>query len=536
MVMLLCVFLYWLRTRYADFIWDGGSDVPVLIMGGLRLHDTSLFAPLLDQQNTLFSIFTAIHGYSRIIIPYLTYYTCFELFGMTITEKAFILLHTLWGMCSLLAIYYFCRQFLSKQQSWIALFLIGLAPTLFNYQRSFLSPFSIELSFYYLGLAFLYQYISKKKNIARIGYAVSTAIYVGDGNTFFIGLLFQLFFFLWCQPFQPLRQRLLLLWQFCKHWSIVLFVVLPLSFMIACGIFFYLNHWPLGPLAHILMSRADAKNILGLAYFPVVPFLANLPLIIGPAVILLPYACIWLIKNKRKLFNYHPIAYLCLYLMVFVLLILLANRPGFWFAIMIVPPAIIVITIPTAKYYKFLLYLIMIVSPFWTFYLNYNNSAPTGAYGYVAGFYARFVENSGLKTLSYLIRTDTLPVTKTLTGCAIFMDYEGAWFYLGRYIHDWVLRDLENREHQQYDHYLIVNRIGHNSEGEQFIERFIDEQVINKQLYHIGSIMDQEKVLMELYANETRPYQQYHVQEFDKLFDHQFGNIESYAKFWLGGI
>jgi hypothetical protein len=528
----LCTFLYVLRIIHAEFVWEGGSDFPDVVMFGMRLHDTSPFVSLLQKNNTFFQIFTLTRGYSRAVIPYVTYYIVFELLGVTVTQKAFIYIHSLWGVISLLGIYAFCRQFLSQKRSYLAMFLIGLAPTLLNYNRNFFAPYSIEMTFYYAGLACLYRYIVSRKNIWRIAYALLTFWYLGAGNTIFIGLAFQMFFFLLCQQGQNLKERFLSLWRFFLHWSTVLFVILPAAGIIRLGFFFYKNGLRYGQIMHVIMNRGDAQHILKPSSFPLLPFLANSILILGFVALLLPYAVIWIMMHSKKHAYFSIYVYLLSYVIVVLSLVLAAGRDGFWYTIMIVPPAIMLAVVPQRKLYKYLLLIIMAISPFWTYYLNYNDTAPRGFYGYAAGFYGKVEENTGLKTLAYLVKKGTLPVSKNgPKWIGIFMDFEGAWFYLGQKVHDRVLQDIGTHEYRHYEKYLIVYRYN----WDRMPNSFVKEYAIEKHLYHIGTILEHEKSLMEIYANYARPYEQYDVQQYDAEFDREFGNMGSYVKYWLGG-
>lgn len=142
----------------------------------------------------------------------------------------------------------------------------------------------------------------------------------------------------------------------------------------------------------------------------------------------------------------------------------------------------------------------------------------------------------GIKTLGYLVRSDELKISRGETerdAIGLFLDYEGAQYYIGDNFHDRVAADIQQGQTENYQTYVMAYQNGNERENSRAIQELVETQGLTL----IGKITKEGRVIILLYSNlKTQNLKIYPVEMYNKKFDQDYGNLDFLPKLWLGSF
>jgi hypothetical protein len=527
------------RIPYSSILMGPGGDIPGMAMAGMRLYDTRPWAYPNILDNTFYQLIAYTRGYSRALIPFLTYYVEFGLLRIPITERALICVHALWGVASLYGIYLFYRQVMDRRASLLGLLLLAFVPGVIGMNRAFIDPNSIEFLCFYGSLAAMAKHLADGRGAYRWAFAVLTFFYIGAGNTVLVGLCMQAWFFLLMAPDPSLKDRALRGLRLASSGPVLALAVAPLLGMIALALVFRAHPtWGTGSIMHVFRDRNDLRTAMTGRFKPL-DVIRVMPIKLGPVVTLLAPLALALTAWRGLRWKARPAAlFLASYGLAFFVLIAIGDRPWTSNQIMLAPPIVGLACLAAEKSrHRWALAALVAISAatsMWMLYGPGREPRPKESYGY------RIDHDPGMKTLAFLARSGELPVTRSTRGWGnsihkiarydIYLDYEGAWFYLSALGRDLTDRELSEWARDPRRPCVFVYRPG---VATAFNARAL-AWIKDHRLFLIGVIRDGRLPVMEIYSNASRPLKNYDVADYNARFDRRYANLPEMARAWLG--
>ena len=328
------------------------------------------------------------------------------------------------------------------------------------------------------------------------------------------------------------------------HWTILVFLGMPVIGMIAVAIFLHSRHIVGGQILHVLISRASGMesrlDILGLC--------KNVMWSFGPLVAAFPVSLVLLCRRWRRGKANVPVTLFLIMAAVYSMYLLASGRADWTsYVILLALPLVVLTLFPLTRrpFYPFIPAMLIVGTALFSFVVVYGSKFHIDriagipvfrSYGYALN------RNSGMKTLAYLLRSGAIPVSRTHMSedrekgeqrMGVFIDYEGGWFYCASHIHDWCIRDLSQGAEKEYEHYLLVYRVDVRTPRNASILA----EALRRRMHCVGIVTDEHGPLMRIYGNEPRmPCPNYSVERYDALFDKAYANLPGLARSWLGSM
>lgn len=524
-VLAILIGAYCLRVLYPNLYMTGG-DMPGHIMASMRLHLTSIFE-IQDRYNSFFAqILSFNHGYTTITLPYLLYEIFFTVFKQTITEVKLVYIHSFIGIISLLSIFYFAKLNFGFKIAFLTLLIMAVIPIHIGHSRVHIGMIIIQITFFYSGLSFLSKYLSDRREIWRLLYYVTVFFYIGSDNAFIVGLVLHIFYTILVLSNLPWHSKVARLRDIYFNRYAIIFIALPIFTYLGVTAVSYQIVPGRGYLLRLL-TKVDALG-LSLDILKVLKWIIEL---IGPVTIpffISLFMVIFYAKNTR---GNPQILFLCsVFLTYFSLLSITDNiQRNFVFFLAVPVVTIACLTLirwPISASLTICATLIYSLSVVYNLNIGFPTTQNYGSINHL-------VKNNdfGIKTLGYLIRIGELDVSAQSRRVGVFLDYEGAWYYIGAWFHDWVIRDIQNGALEEYETFVLayLNNVQRDR------NRYILDIVRERNLKLVGYIVDGDKILIELYSNKAvDDIKRYDTNVYNEKFDREFGTLDQFPKTWLG--
>lgn len=524
-ILIILLAAYAIRVIYPALFMTGG-DFPGHVLASMRLHQTSFTAlhPLLN--NFFAQILEFNHGYTTILVPWLLYEAAFNIIGLTITEVNLLYIHSIFGMLSLLSIYYFIRLNLGSRVAVLSVLIMAFLPAHIGLSRAHAGLQIMYLTFFYLSLAFLHNYLKTRKTTWCISYCIAAFFYIGCDNAFPVGLLLHLLYAYAVLSPSSLMEFLDEIRRIYLNRYSAAFILIPILVYLAVTTASLFIGLPNG----YLLRLSGKTSSISFHPFDVALWLLEL---IGPAAV--AFLCIipFLLRRTlsaspdRNILRFLSAAFL-LYFLLFSLTSGMLERNYVLF--LAVP--LVALTADQLKKRPFIVVLLIVpltvlYSSAVVFRVNIGLNA-TENFGSLD--YRRKDNDLGIKALGYLVRSNAFPVPrgeKDRDPIALVLDYEGAPYYLGSLIPDPLTRP-------QAPHQIFAYRPGVDS----LRNREIQEAIDSLKLLHTASICRQGQVLVELYSDTGEVTGSssscYDVSLLNEKFNREFGTLDKLPRPWLG--
>lgn len=399
------------------FHWPG-SDIPIHIAAPMSL-DPALHH-LASVPNAIRHIVAFHHGYSQITSLYVLYKLVFGVACVPINEFSLAVVHSIVGMASLLAAFFFVRSFAGTRTAVFFAIILGLAPIHVALSAANSGYQLFKMAGLYFSLFRLYRWhtIPTRANLAT--YAGALFFAIGAGTDFFLTVLLNvLFSVLLARSGKFPRAAGLPLWK--TGWVMTL-AWLPCLVLIAEGVYSWATGTPMGVLSHSAhttlrkLHSFEPLVLLTSLFWMVGPFaLISLPALLMARIWRTPWGAVlatqWIVEflvlsfSGRANWTSHivnlavpSLALACLFLHTFR-----------WRHLLMVAGALAA-----------LLFTLSII-------FRVGSLCERTTYG------TRYYEETGIQALGRLVRQGLLPVERNprTEKLGLAIAFEGAWFYLG---------------------------------------------------------------------------------------------------------
>jgi len=531
---------YWMRILQPD-IFIIGWDLPRHVVDAMRLHGTSILPGGNENQNFWYQLFVYNHGYTTRALTYFLYEFAFSLLKITITESSLTFVNSTLGIFSLAALYFFFRQNFSRKEALISIAIISITPVHLGLSRVHVGYQIIQLIFFYLSLGLLHKQILCPGKGTKFFYFLTTFLYIGTDNAFPIGLALHLLYIFIHLPQKDVTTTLRALKKIYLSPLTVFFIILPLSIYAFFTYHLIQQHITSG---FLLKSVSKKSNIGPILHWPLASFL-----LVGPIVILFLGGITRFGQiHTTKIYQYaiiHTAIYLLLlckmdvnatYILYLLppVTIMAVSQCFRWKTVAVRPKSYVLVTVGiiTAALSLSIIY-------------GYNIGVPT-MYTYGS---QHINQNNGLKTLGYLIRSNSFKITTkyndhgiSIKKLNLYTGFPSAYYYLGTFSYGKPFQySLSGTEGQKpftdTDNFLLAKWLTYNPKtyykGMEPIVAKANTEIDNYVTKHgtplIGYITDGNRKLIALYSNIKNPKRtNYDINIYDKKFDKEFGKMDSF--------
>lgn len=505
----------------------GGGDMPGHIMASLRLYLTSPWERM-PASNSFVQLVTFNHGYTTMFFPYLFYFIFFNLLNLPVTEANLVYIHSFIGILSLASIGYFLSLLFPKKITLTSLLLITLTPIHIGLSRTYVGTQVIQSIFLFSSLSFLYLYLTKNKPRYKYCYFLTTFFYIGSDNAFAIGLFLQLIFILLMSKEKKIERMTFV--NLYRNFLTVVFIILPILIYLLAEYILMIKGIKVGFLGRLL-SKTGTNQI----NFPGVS--EELIRLAGPVGLLFFLS---LFKLKEISENIKVLFLLIIFIIYYLIFTLASSVEGNYVFYLLLPTTVLPVYLFLNKR-PVLVALLIFITLFYSFGVVYNfDIGITTPKNYGSINYGLKNNDYGIKTLGFLVRKNILPVSRLSTAqygvitekIGLFLDYEGAYYYLGTSFHDWPEKDLKDEKViNQYEKRFLAYLPTISSQRNEFILTTTKDK--NYNLW--GEIADGQKILIRLYSNiKVDKITYYDINTYNQKFDREFAKIQSLPKIWLG--
>lgn len=519
---------YLLRIVYPN-LYMTGFDMPGHIMASMRLHLTSPFEMEDLLRNTFVQALFYNHGYTTILLPWTLYELVFNFLGFGITEARLVYLNSLIGILSLLSIYFFIRVNFNLKIASLVLLTAVVTPIHIGLSRTHVGSQVVSSIFYYSGLGFLSLYLSQKKIIWKYLYFASVFFYIGADNAFFLGLILQVLFVFLLSQGLSIRDRFTFLRKLYFCLPALLSIGLPVGLYIATTLISLRLDLDGGFLLRLANKVYKQAFVLDLLKVP-----TWMLTLLGPAALTFLAAFFINLRHFRKVLFDSRLLFLWISFLVYFFVLYLSQRIEHNYIFLLLVPSL-AITAWTFQNQRLLMTLCigmtLVYSLAVVYSLKIGFPVPVN-YGTIN----RYIENNdvGLKTLGYLIRNGELSVSRHQEGAIerveLYIDSPESFYYTGAELYS-EQQEIGFDQAQQSKPSVLAYIPGYDSETNLAIL----DLVWQNGLAHVGSIVDGNQVLIELYSSEPvlQPIQ-YDIHLYNEKFDQQYGTLDLLPRLWLG--
>lgn len=527
--LLILIFAYTIRVIYPDVHFAGG-DYPGHVMASLRLNDTFLFE-LKPLMNNLFAqIFEFNHGYTTIIFPYILYKICFNIFGIPMNEASFVYINSLIGIFSIFSVYLFVKEVFNKNIAIWTILLVTVLPIHIGLSRVHVGTQIISMAFFWLSLFFLSKLLKNNTTQYKLLYFIITFFYIGSDNLFFIGLFFHLVFIY--TKMDNYRGFVTTSNAIYKN-LYILFILIPVFTYITVAIISIRMNIEHGFLLRLFSKVDNGNNVNSGMYFGV--YLKYIWIRLGVVGILsLPIIVIFI----KKIFNKKELIFLFYYFLLFSFIVVIKGKTieSNYISFLSVPIVVFIVHFLRNRFLIILMFVSLLLSIKIVYNIPKIFTLNVTNYGSINHDIVN--NNYGIKTLSYLVRKNILNIDKqekrkhgiVKNKIALYLDYEGAWWYLGTRCYDWVIRDI-NLTGSFKRFAIAIRESGFYSKRNEFLKMYVK----NNKLYQFGYIVNKEQKLITIYTNyKPESINYYETNQYDILFDEKYYNMKTFPKVWLG--
>ena len=463
------------------FHWSG-SDIPIHIAAPMSL-DPAL-THLSTLPNAIRHIVAFHHGYSQITGLYALYKLVFGVLGVPINEFSLAAVHSIVGMLSLVAAFFFVRSFAGTRTAVFFAVLLGLAPIHVALSAANSGYQLFKMAGIYFSLFRLYRWHQTPTRANLVIYAGALFFAIGAGTDFFLTVLLNILFaVLLSRSGRFPGAAGLPLW---KTGWIVILAWLPCLALLAEGAYSWATGTPMGVLSHSAHTTLrkphgfEPQVVLTSLFWMVGPFaLISLPALLTARVWRNPWGAVlatqWIVEflvlafSDRANWTSHIVnlAVPSLALACFFL------QPFRWRHPLMIAGAL-----------SALLFTLSIV-------FRIGTLSERKTYG------TRYYEETGIQALGCLVRQGLLPVERNprTEKLGLAIAFEGAWFYLGADTLDTI--DFDRGAGQSYRSIYYV--IQPNLKSPK--NKALDAQVSGMPV--VAEIVDHDRVLMRIFGPTT---------------------------------
>jgi hypothetical protein len=526
-LILIIVIAYVIRILYPS-LYMSGSDMPGHILASMRLHQTSLLITNPPYSNFFAQVMHFKHGYSTILIPWLLYELFFGFFNITVNEINLVYINSIIGLFSLISVYWFVKENFDSSIALLSTLLIAIFPVHVGLSRAHVGYLLFYLTFYFLNLTFLHKYIVQKKSIWLKGYFLSIAIYIGCDNAFPIGLFLQIaYLFLIIEP-ASLSQYIYELKRIYFS-PYLLTIIIPIGAYIA----FTILSIRMGIESGYLLRLFEKVTTVNYSFGFTNVFYWLISLIGLPAGVFV-IAIIDCIKTMK--FQNRRLIFLIFLFLIYLFLIMTNMHIEKNYVIFLCLPIAVTVSIFLIKR-PIWMFATIVCTLIYTFAVVYRVDIGFPVISNYGSLDYKIGDNDcGIKTLGYLVRSDELKISRGETerdAIGLFLDYEGAQYYIGDNFHDRVAADIQQGQTENYQTYVMAYQNGNERENSRAIQELVETQGLTL----IGKITKEGRVIILLYSNlKTQNLKIYPVEMYNKKFDQDYGNLDFLPKLWLGSF
>src|SRR3989344_391254 len=535
-ILIILFFAYILRIIYPNLYMMGG-DLSGHILASMRLHLTSPWETSNLINNSFAQLVQYDHGYTTMLLPFILYEIFFNLFNLTINEPNLIFIHSILGILSLASIYYFLKLNFEYKKAIFAISLIAVIPTHIGFSRSHMGFVLIQSIFLFLSLSFLFNLIKEDKLKWKIGYFVATFFYIGADLSFFVGLFFHVLYIYLLKMEQGREEIIRTYKRIYFNFYTLIFIILPIIIYLIAAFLLASKGINSGYLLR-LFGKFDAANPFSFKPLIVSAWLIEL---IGPIFIIFILS---LAKFKEIITKPKLLFMITMFATYFILLSLKTTNIEKNYVFFMASPLIM---IPLDLFFKnklfkiifiltILLTMIYSLSVIYGFNIGFDTPSSHGSIN------KELIKNNdyGVKTLGYLIRKDTFNLSNEalikhsiqIEQLAFYIDLESAEYFTGMFPQ----REFEDFE--RFDTFLIAYLKYEDKNKKIYLTNLNDKIpsfVKDKNLILVGYIVDDKRILIELYSNKPiGKMTYYNTNIYNKKFDEEFGNMDSISKIELG--
>ncbi|NMC12046.1 MAG: hypothetical protein GYA34_04090 [Chloroflexi bacterium] len=492
--------------------------MPGHILASMRLHLASPFVFNPPEENFFAQVLHLRHGYSTILIPWLLYELFYGLFHITINEISLVYVNSLIGLFSLISIYWFIKENFNPSMALLGTALMAIIPIHIGLSRAHVGFLLFYLTFFYLSLAFLHKYMVNKQSIWLKGYFVTTCIYIGCDNLFLVGLFLQIVYLFLISENKTLSQFTNEIKQIYLSPNL-LFILLPVSAYTTFSIISIKT----GVESGYFLRLYEKINSNSYEFNPIKVFIWAISLI-GPPVGIFVVAAIDCIKTKCN--QNRKVIFLMILFLVYFLLLITNTQTEKNYVLFLALPIAIISSIFLIKH-PIWMYATIICTLIYAFAVVYrvNIGFPTIT-NYGSLDYKEANNDFGIKTLGYLVRSGELEISraeKEGDAIGLFLDYEGAQYYIGNNFNAWAATDIRERKYEQYQSYILA----YQTNNERADNQSIQELAKKEGLALIGKITKNNQPIILLYSNlRTQNQRIFPVEIYNKKFDQKYGNLD----------
>lgn len=518
-----------LNTEY----FFNGSDVVSHIQASISIRDAEFLETTKLGNNFFVRIGLFTHGYSTLLLNWISYEFFFEILNIRVNESAFIVINSLISTLLLIPVYLFINKHSSKKQTLLMIILISLIPLHIFISRSFTGPINFFIGFFFLTLYCLDNLINEINRKNLIFFSISTFFYIGSSNLSLLGFLFHLLYIIIFIDFKNIKYISKFIIKIYFNIYSILLIVFPIFCYLLVTII-SINHDINHGFILRILSKTDSvafdldKLRLLLVYY-------------GP-ILFLFFCAIVLDLLKGKITKISIFFYI--YLTIFFLLIVITNSEASYFLVLVLPISHFIVKIfDTNK--NFILNLFLVLNLIYS--ISYVYGYPfvfkhDGNYNRVAiGTYnPKFTFDYGQKSASYLIRKKKInPGYSTL---------ERKYFGKIKKIHVFTKKNLDistayylNNEVFSYDQF-DSKKIGNNNYVFLYPYKIMNKDKIdflNKKnnLKLIVNICEDNKKIIGIYGNQKMRIMNKNCldnKKLNKAFEDEFFLLKDFSNLNLG--
>ncbi len=541
------IFAYIVRVMDADVLLRDEYDIPSHLFYAMRLIQTDPSCFEWAYRCTWFNTLSFEHNFGPSLLAFLTYVITFEWFSMLVTDANLIYLHGIVGVLTLPMIYVFGRTFWDVKTGMWLMILYSTLPVHIGFSAIIPYYEITSYSAFLGGVAVLHIIANNLRHAKPAGryifiYALTQFIYIGTTTGFPVGLAAHGLFII----LTTIHDRSFPFWRFLKsvllHPATWAFILFPITITIG---FYVFQDGPdkIGSFARVISGSSGAINS-----YSFLSLSKNLLQELGPVFFIgLICGAYITVRHSLVIRKNHLYLWLVLTFLIFAVLLFLSGRANVtsYVLILSIPVlAALVLSARQSKHVHFILGILTAINLIFAIPVVYH---PLGLKSGLHTLGTRPQHDSGLRALAYLIRTDTLPVTRYVSGnpddydaLNLVMRFHGAWSYLGAahydthsYIH---MPDVDkDARHPDFDamtraDVLVYRPVIKDNYWNERILSFIQRKNISPDII----IQDGDTPVMHIFSKDDLPSGLPRVidtADYAAKFSDEFGNMEKLVPF-----
>ncbi len=515
----ICIFAYSIRI-YKPEVFISDVDYSGHVVASLRLFSTSLFQIHKPTANLFVQLFSFSHGYVTIGLPSLLYGLVFKLLKLPVTETNLVFINSLIGIVSILAFYRLAKELYNERVALWSALIYSLLPIHISLSRLHVGNQVFQSIFFFLSTTYLIRLLKTNALKNKIFYFVFICFLIGSDNVFPLAIFLQ-FTLIVLQNRKNIFQTI-------KKVITPLYISLPLAvgpavLYIMMDIIRVKKYGMNAPGGFLLRTLTKTGHF---AFSPL-QTLQWAGELIGPVCIFF----IIIFCHKRILPTFRE-KFLLFNIILYTLFLSIGTNieRNYIFSI---AGALVLFTVQYLQNKRHILVLICLLTAVYSLSVIYSlpiGFPTTKTYGSIG--WNETNNDSGVKTLGYLVRKGILPVGQTIndkvTKLDVCFDFLGGWYYLGNYYFDLPNQDLSAIKNKK--DMLFVVQPSSNDPASALVAEFVK----NNNLSQVGEVRNGKVTLLSVYSFKNQPLKKYQVSEFNQKFDKEYGNIESLGKLYLG--